>query len=151
MQIVTENGFGFNDNKTADLDLNKPDAMRLLRDMAFNLRRIVLCLGGGQWKGTRTLTIEPHSSVLVKFVEVKAAVMVHVVNITNDKILLLYNDQTYAHDEKVLKMNSFPLHPGKISKVLLEYKEVLYAYNPYDEPAQIKVDLYAERTCALDL
>lgn len=89
--------------------------------------------------------------MLVKFVEVKAAVMVHIANITNDKTLWLYNDQTYANDEQALEANSFPLPPGMVSKLLLEYKELIYAYNPNEEEAKVKVDIYAERTCYMDL
>ena len=131
--------------------LNEVQAEELLKDIAFNLRRLVLTQGGGQWKGTKTIVIQPRQSVMVKFVEVRAAVMVHIANITNDKTLWLFNDQTYANDELALEANSFPLPPGMVSKLLLEYKELVYAYNPYDEPAKIKVDIFAERTCYMDL
>ncbi len=131
--------------------LNEVQAEELLKDIAFNLRRLVLTQGGGQWKGTKTITIQPKQSTTLYFVEVKAAVMVHIANITNDKTLWLFNDQTYVNNEAALEANSFPLPPGMVSKLLLEYKELVYVYNPNDEPAKVKVDIFAERTCYMDL
>jgi len=123
----------------------------LLKDIAYNLRRLVLLQGGGEWKGTKTLVVPPKSYITVEFVEEFSSRLINVSNIENDKTLWLFQDISYASDPLLLEKNSFPIAPGLMATLLLEYKEGVYMYNPYDEPANIKVDIYAMRTCFFEL
>jgi len=124
---------------------------QLLKDIAYNLRRLVLLQGGGEWKGTKTLVIPAKSYVTVEFVEEFSSRLINVSNIEQDKTLWLFQDISYASDPLLLEKNSFPIAPGLMATLLLEYKEGVYMYNPYDEPANIKVDIYAMRTCFFQL
>jgi hypothetical protein len=130
---------------------NSSSTEYLLKDIAYNLRRLVLLQGGGEWKGTKTLVIQPKQYVTVMFVEEMATRLVQVANITTDKTLWLFPDISYASDEQTLKANSFPLAPGLMTTLMLEFKEGIYCYNPYEELAQIKVDIYAMRNCYFSL
>ena len=117
------------------------------KDLVYNLRRMVLLQGGGQWLGVRTIVVKPKSYVMIEYLEEKASKLLHIINTEKDKKVWLFNDNSYATDEALLFKNSYELYPGIMVKIMLEYKEGIYVYNPNDEEAVIKVDQYAMRTC----
>lgn len=127
--------------------LESSKGLEYFKDLVYNLRRMVLLQGGGQWLGVRTVVIKPKKYVLIEYLEEKASKLLHIINTEKDKKVWLFNDSSYASDEALLFKNSYELYPGIMVKIMLEYKEGIYVYNPNDEEAVIKVDQYAMRTC----
>ena len=125
--------------------------MDLVKDVAYNLRRMVLLNGGGQWLGVRTIKVPPRGYVTIEYVQEMASKMLHIINPNKDKVLWLFNDTAYTRDEQVLQQHSYELYPGLVGRILLEYKEAIYVYNPSDEEAIVKVDQYIARTCYFGL
>ena len=119
----------------------------VLKDIAYNLRRLVLLQGGGRWLGTKSLELEPKEEITIYFQDAQSSILVVVSNASLTEDILLSTDITVFKDPVKINKLTRVLKPGVQFKVLLEYKEGLYAYNPGNLPAIIEVDYYVSRDC----
>ena len=119
----------------------------ILKDMAYNLRRLVLVQGGGRWLGSKLFKIEPKKDITIYFHQAQSSVLVIVHNTSYTEDVYLSPDPTIFKDPKKVDKTVKILKPGQSFRLVIEYMEGIYAFNPGNTEAVIEVDTYAIRDC----